>query len=54
MGLSQFITIGIINNLSTDFRVSINPSQSTMPAKPVQDGQATATNFVDQWLAQTD
>ncbi len=54
MGLSQFIIIGIINNLSTDFRVSINPSQSTMPAKPVQDGQATATNFVDQWLAQTD
>ncbi|WP_238696490.1 hypothetical protein [Lactiplantibacillus plantarum] len=52
--MSQFIIIGIINNLSTDFRASINPSQSTMPAKAVQDGQATATNFVDQWLAQTD
>ncbi len=32
----------------------INPSQPTTPTKPVQAGQAAATNFVDQWLAQTD
>lgn len=30
MSLNQFIIIRIINSLSTDFRVSINPSQSTM------------------------
>ncbi len=54
MSLNQFIIIRIINSLSTDFRVSINPSQSTTPVKPVQAGQAAATNFVDQRLPQTD
>ena len=54
MSLNQFIIIRIINSLSTDFRVSINPSQSTTPAKPVQAGQTAATNFVDQWLPRTD
>ncbi|MGA3417146.1 LPXTG cell wall anchor domain-containing protein, partial [Lactiplantibacillus plantarum] len=32
----------------------VNPSQPTTPAKPVQAGQTEATNFVDQWLPQTD
>ncbi|MCO4531766.1 Levansucrase [Streptococcus infantarius subsp. infantarius] len=31
----------------------VNPSQPTTLAKPVQAGQATATNFVDQRLPQT-
>ncbi|WP_205470404.1 mucin-binding protein, partial [Lactococcus lactis] len=31
----------------------VNPSQPTTPAKPVQAGQAVATNFVDQRLPQT-
>ena len=31
----------------------VNPSQPTTPAKPVQAGQAAATNFVDQRLPQT-
>ncbi|VFI63663.1 Levansucrase [Lactiplantibacillus plantarum] len=51
MGISLF-SLGL-GMLVTGQPVSANSSQTTTQTKPVQAGQAAATNFVDQRLPQT-